>query len=130
MTSPDFVPYLVAASTVIWLNENTAINGSGYAVPLSDTSGLIFQGYATNKADNTAGSAGAKTVNVNLIGTGADGRIYIFDCLTNTQAWVGALVYATDDHTVALSSSHSVVAGRVIQLNGTLQVLVDTMQRA
>jgi len=126
------VPFAVAASTTIYQYETVAINGSGYAVPVSNTSGLNFVGYSTTPGaqSNASGTAGAVNVNVVLIGSDATARYYQFDCSGATQSWVNSLVYFTDDHTVALSASNSIPAGRVIQLLSSTVVVVDAARQA
>ena len=56
----DSIP--VAASTIIYEGAAVTIDGSGYAVNLTGTSG--FAGFARRTVDNSAGGAGAKSVEV------------------------------------------------------------------
>jgi UDP-3-O-acyl-N-acetylglucosamine deacetylase len=129
----DTIPYLIAANTQIWGYENVAINSSGYAVPVSDTAGLIWVGYNTNsgsQTNNLGGAAGAFSVITRPIGLAAEDRYYQFDCSGATQSWVNSLTYFTDDHTVALSSSNSVKAGRVTQVLSSSVVIVDSSHQS
>jgi hypothetical protein len=125
----DLIPCPLAASTLIYQYENVATDASGNLNPVSDTSGLVFQGYSANHSDNSGGIAGAVVGYFNPIGNGNAERFYVLDCAGATQAWVGSLAEFTDDHTVALSSSHSILAGMVVQFLSATQVVVDTMRR-
>jgi hypothetical protein len=125
----DAIPFPVAADTTIYENENTGINSSGYAVPMSDSAAIVFQGYALEEADNS-GANGAINVPVNLICSGEDGRLYMFNTVSATQAWVGTLVYFTTDNSAGQSSVHSNVAGMVVQILSSSQIVVDTFRRS
>lgn len=125
----DAPPFKLAANAIIYADENVGLNASGYLVPMSDVAAILFMGYALLGNDNTGGSNGALSVPVNLIGAGSEGQLYQFDCTGATQAWVGTIVYFTDDHTVAASSSHSNVAGLVIVFTNSTDVIVDVTRR-
>ncbi len=128
-TTPSFIQAPVAASTKIYGIRPVAINASGYAVPTTAGSGLRFVGFSQAQADNSAGSAG--DINVNYSPSGApDARYYYFACTGATQAWNSQIVYFTDDQTVALSASNSVICGVVVQFISATLVIVDTGQRA
>ena len=44
---------------IIFGGSLAAVNAAGYALPGSDTAGLIFQGVANSRCDNTGGGNGA-----------------------------------------------------------------------
>ena len=128
----DQLLFPVAGSTTIYDYENTGVNASGFAVPMSDSAAIVFQGYAGLQANNSAGGNGAISVPVTPLGVGASGenRFYIFNATGATQAWVGTLALFTTDNSVANSgTSHANVAGMIVQLIDSTHVLVDTMRR-
>src|SRR4051794_18781786 len=90
------VEYPVAGSAVIWQGAILGLS-SGYARPLA--AGDTFIGVAYEKADNTGGSAGAKSVRSQIRG------IYRFTGTGFSQATVGSLIYASDDGTVTATST-------------------------
>lgn len=95
----------IAASTHIY--EGTLISQKttgGYCVPYSTASSDVCIGVSQHEADNSAGADGALRLRVEsrrtyLFANGAGG-----DAFADTDK-IGALVYATDDHTVAKTSS-------------------------
>lgn len=120
----------IAAATNIWLNENVGFNSSGYIVPMGPSATLVFMGYAQLQQLNT-GANGAISVPVNLINSGVDGRLYVFDCSGATQGWCGTVVYFTDDHTVAQSASPTQnIAGLVVQFLDSTHIVVDVGRRS
>ena len=98
--------YPVAASTHVYKGALVMLNSSGYVVPAADTASGVFVGLATHEVNNT-GAAGAASVTVQTYG----------ECVLTSsglsQASLGAVVYATDDQTVATSSTNHVVVGRI-----------------
>lgn len=111
----------VAATTTIYLGALLARDANGYIVPAADTAGLKVIGFALEAVDNSAGAAGAKTVQ---IGTGvlevdnAAGAI--------VQAGQHNLCYVADDQSVstAAAMTNDVVAGLVVAFT-TTKVMVD-----
>ena len=123
-----WTPFLVASTTQIYLNQLVGVNASGYLLPMSDTAGLIFMGQSNN---NVLGGATNGTVSANVSPPEDPNVKYrIMDCTGAAQSWVGSLVYFTDDHTVALSSTNSLAAGRVLQYLTSTQVKVDLSRRS
>lgn len=95
----------IAASTHIY--EGTLVaqkTGNGNVLPYSSASSDVCVGVAQHEADNSAGADGALRLRIET------GRTYIFangtagDAFADTDM-IGALVYATDDHTLAKTSS-------------------------
>jgi hypothetical protein len=97
----------VIATDIIYEGAAVGDNGSGYARPL--VAGDPFLGFATEKADNSAGAAGAINVNVKHKGRVqlAVGSLAITD--------VGKQVYASDDNTFTLTATSNSAIGRVIR---------------
>lgn len=94
--------------------------GTGYAHPGADTASCVFVGIAQSDVDNSAGSAGAKSVVCEVP------AICSFACASADQTWVGTKVYISDDQTVALAgtTSNDVLVGRVVELVSATEVLV------
>lgn len=105
----------VKASTKIYAGSLVVLD-AGYAAPMRAATGLIAWGMALRTVDNTSGSAGALTVEVER-GTHKWGNSASGDLIA--QANVGAQVYGVDDQTVALTSASSTrsIAGRVVQVD-------------
>jgi len=104
----DLLAVPVAAGETIYAGSLVASNGSGYAVPASDSAGLVFEGVAVERADNSDGSDGDAEVVVRRRGR------YRFDCQSALdQAALSAPAYAVDDHTVEADDS---------QVSSTVQV--------
>lgn len=106
------------AAVKIYQGALVCINTSGYLTNAADTASFIFAGSAIDFVDNSAGSAGALTMRVRVSG--------VIQCVTSgaTQATVGAKVYASDNQTVATSTSNSVLVGRVVEYDSATSVRV------
>lgn len=128
-TTPSFIPYPVAASTLIYKGRPVAVNASGLAVPVTASGGLRFVGFSQRQADNSSGTAGAISVNVTPA-QAPDAQYYDLAAVGATQAWVGQVVYWVDDQTVALSAANSVICGVVTSFLSSTLVTVNTAQRA
>ncbi|MBI5770860.1 MAG: hypothetical protein HZA93_23990 [Verrucomicrobia bacterium] len=103
----------VAAATTIYKGTLVAKDANGRAVPASDTAGLRTIGLATETVDNSAGAAGALTIDVEL------GVFKFANSATNAidQNDVGKMAEIEDDQTVAEDSNEHVSAGRVLALD-------------
>jgi hypothetical protein len=115
----------VAASTKIYKGSMVALS-AGYLVPASTSTSLIVVGRAEATVDNTTGSAGALFCDVRRGQFQWDNSASA-DLIA--QANVGALCYAVDDHTVALTSGSSTrsVAGTIKRVE-TAGVWVERVQ--
>lgn len=92
----DLLAIPVAAGARIFAGSLVCSNASGYAEPAGDTAGLVFEGVATEQADNTGGADGDVSVVVRRRGR------FRFDCQDHLdQSAQSAGLYAVDDHTVA-----------------------------
>lgn len=94
------IPVPVDDGDVIYGGAFTCVNAAGYAVPGSDTAGLIFMGVAMERKDNSLGLDGALSVVVRRRG--------LFKAIMGTaisQANVGDNVFLVDDQTVDLTAN-------------------------
>lgn len=83
-----------------------AVNADGKAVPASDTSGLTVIGVALT----SAAAGGMVTVKSSCFKFAFDGTL--------TGAVIGKEVFVKDDQTVALTSTNSIPAGTVFDVDG------------
>jgi len=122
----------VAASTHIYVGALVAINASGYVVPASADPTLFVIGVAEEEKDNSAGSAGALTLNAIRRGS------HLFANSATTGAVVdldiGRPCYVVDDNTVSRLSADGTrpVAGivrRVDAGSGLVSVEVGLSSR-
>lgn len=101
-----FHEFPVIAADIIYQGAAVGDNASGYARPL--VAGDPFRGFADEKADNAAGSAGDKTVRCRK-----NGLIKLaIAALAITD--VGKDVYASDDETFTLTQSTNTRIGHVV----------------
>ncbi|MHA1329611.1 MAG: capsid cement protein [Candidatus Hodarchaeales archaeon] len=117
----QIIEFPVAGSTTIYKGAIVAVNTStGYVVPASDAANRIVVGVAVEKADNSSGSNGDKTVRVYRTG------VFQFACSSADQTWVGKKVYAVDDNTVALAATttNDVLVGTVVSYESSTLVKV------
>lgn len=116
------VGYKVAAGVVIFKGAMVGLNAAGYAVPAADAADLVFVGVAYDQCNNTSGGAGDKTVRVWKDGS------FKFARAAAVQADLGKTAYVVDDNTVALTSSHNVAAGTIVEVpsGDEVRVLIRT----
>jgi len=103
----------VIAADIIWEGSMVSLTAGGLANPL--VAAEIFAGFCAEKADNSAGAASAIRCKVHRRGD------VIMDVVGVTAITdVGALVYASDDDVLTLTSTSNTLIGRVIEwLGGT-----------
>jgi hypothetical protein len=92
--------YPVINGDIIYAGALTCVNAAGYALPGSDTAGLIFIGVSREHADNHDGAAGDIKVTVRRKG--------VFKMTLATAisiANTGDKVYLVDDQTVDLAAN-------------------------
>lgn len=101
----------VAASMLIYAGAMVALNASGYAVKAVTTATRI-RGVALDEADNSAGAAGAVSVDIER------GTFLLRNDTTNpvTRAHIGTNVYVVDDNTVGSSATSTIVAGKCLDV--------------
>ncbi|OHV85950.1 cytoplasmic protein [Ensifer sp. LCM 4579] len=102
----DKEEYPVVASDIIYQGAAVGENGSGYARPL--VAADPFLGFAEAKADNSAGAAGAITVNVKK-----RGNIVLPISGIAITANDRPAVYASDDDTFTLTATSNTLIGYV-----------------
>lgn len=107
------------AAVKVYAGALLMINAAGYATNAADTTGCVLAGSAIDTVDNSGGSAGALSVRVYRKG--------VFQFVTSgaTQATVGQKVYASDNQTVATSTSNSVLVGRIVEYDSATSVRVE-----
>lgn len=111
--------YPVAATTQIYLGAIVLINAAGDAIPGADTASSSFVGIASENVDNSTGAAGDLRVKVRIHGV----HQLVAAGLAATN--VGDKVFATDDQTVALTSTNFVYVGRLIQFLSATVAMVN-----
>lgn len=102
----DKEEYPVVASDIIFQGAAVGENGSGYARPL--VAADPFLGFAEAKADNSAGAAGAITVNVKK-----RGNVVLPISGIAITANDRPPVYASDDDTFTLTATGNTLIGYV-----------------
>lgn len=110
--------YPVIASDIIYEGAAVGEDGSGYARPL--VAADPFLGFATAKADNAAGAAGAVNVEVKTKGVIKLAIASIAITANDRQA-----VYASDDNTFTLTATSNSLIGYVHQWLETGYALVE-----
>lgn len=111
--------YPAVASDIIYQGAAVGENGSGYARPLQ--AGDAFLGFAVGPCDNSAGSAGSKSVSVKTRGVV---RLTVAGA-TAITANDRPLVYASDDATFTLTASTNSPIGRVRRWLASTDCLVE-----
>jgi len=115
----------VKASTTIYAGTLVCVDASGWAVPASDTANLRRAGFATARADNSAGSNGDIKVTVSLRAgwMNNDGT----NPVTAASLFGGAAAEVKDDNTVAVTAgtTNNIAAGKVLAIDATEGVLID-----
>jgi len=116
------VSYKVAAGVVIYKGSMVGLDAAGYAVPAADVASMAFVGVAYDKCDNAGGGAGDVAVRVWKDGT------FKFARASASQSDLGKTAFVVDDNTVALSSSHGVAAGTIVEVPSAdaVRVLIRT----
>lgn len=109
----DRVTVLLKANAKVFKGGLVAVDATGYGVQGASAASLIVMGIATADVDNTGGSSGAKSVDVEI-------GIFKLDNAgsnTITQTSVGSSVYMNDDHTLSTLSTSQSVGGKVSRLD-------------
>ncbi len=116
------VPTPVIQNDCIYGGSLVAINAAGYALPGSDTAGLIFHGIADARADNSSGANGAINVIARRRG------LFLFALATPiTIANVGDNVFLVDDQTVDLTANvaNKIFCGIIAGYHSTTAAWID-----
>lgn len=121
-TEGVIVPFPVITNDCIFGGSLVAVNAAGYALPGSDTAGLIFQGIAMGRADNTGGQNGDIKVALRRRG------LFLLTLATAiTQANVGDNVFLVDDESVDLTANvtNKIFCGIIAAVETTTQAWID-----
>jgi len=118
----DELDFPVAATEKIYGGGLCAVNAAGYALPGSDTAGLIFQGVAVEQKDNSSGANADLDVVLKRRG--------LFKAIMDTaitQANVGDNVFLVDDQTVDLTANvtHNIFCGIIAKYIDTTHAWID-----
>ena len=106
--------YPVIASDIIYEGAAVGENAAGYSRPLA--AGDVFQGFAEEQADNSAGSAGDVNVRVKTRGRIVVDVVGASAITANDRP----AVYASDDDTFTLTSTSNSLVGYVSRwISGT-----------
>jgi hypothetical protein len=113
-----FVSLVVKAAEKIYAGCLVAVDGNGEAVNASDTAGLKVIGRAEETIDNTNDGLSIR------VKRGA----FFFAHAGITAAHIGLNATVTDNQTLAApdATTHDIVAGKILAVDATLGVLVDT----
>jgi len=114
----DIEEYPAIAADIIYQGSAVGENGSGYSRPL--VAGDVFQGFALEQCDNSAGSAGDKRVKVR-----SRGRIVLPIASIAITANDRPPVYASDDDTFTLTASTNSLIGYVSRWVSTGVAVVE-----
>lgn len=114
----DLEDYPVIAADIIYEGAAVGENGSGYSRPLA--AGDVFQGFAQEHVDNSAGSAGDKRVTVKT-----RGRVVLAISALAITANDRPAVYASDDNTFTLTALNNSLIGYVSRWIATGQAVVE-----
>lgn len=115
-------PFPVINADIIYAGGFVCVNAAGYALPGSDTAGLIFQGIALERVDNSSGAAGAKKVNVRR-----HGLIKMTFATAISQASVGDNAFLVDDDLVDVTAQviNKIFCGVIVGYIDTTHAYVD-----
>lgn len=120
---PQKLNFGVAASTHIYKGGLVALNSSGYLVPVTAATGLIIAGKASFDVDNSAGSNGTLTCDV-------EQGVFIYTNSTSTDQILatdaGKVCWGVSDSQVAKTSATATrsQAGVICGLDASGNVLV------
>jgi hypothetical protein len=105
----------------IYKGALVALNADGYLEPASDAAGKVLAGIAYEECDNTLDghSQGGKSCRVMRDG------VFRLEASSVAQALVGRRVYVVDDATVDETTSHSLLAGVVVEVVSSTVCWVD-----
>lgn len=112
----------VINADIIFGGSFVCVNAAGYALPGSDTAGLIFEGVALHRADNSLGSAGDIQVTLRR-----RGLVKATLATAITQANVGDNVFLVDDESVDLAgnTTNDIFCGIIAQYLDATHAMID-----
>jgi hypothetical protein len=117
-SSGDFVSLVVKNDEVIFAGTLVALDGNGEAVNASDTTALRVVGRAEESVDNSADGLSIRVKRGAFWYTGS----------SVTAAHIGLSATVVDNQTVGApgATTHDIVAGKIVAVDATLGILVDT----
>jgi hypothetical protein len=111
----------VAAATALYAGNLAALDSAGRAVAATDAAGIRVLGRVEADADNSGGAAAAINATIKRgvfrYANSAGSAV--------TQAYLGKVVFVEDCETVAITSTHKIPAGVVVEV-ATDGVWIDT----
>jgi hypothetical protein len=117
---PGLVVSYKLSNVQIYKGALVGVNASGYLIPMSHTTAsLKFVGVANETVDNSAGSAGDKSMNVTKCGSFV---LTAAASYTPVVADIGKELYANSDFEVQISTSgltNSYKIGTIVTLEST-----------
>lgn len=128
---PGLVVSYKLSNVKIYKGAMAGVNSSGYLVPMAHgTASLKFVGFANETVDNSAGSAGDKSMNITKSGSFVAKAVSGF---TPAQADIGSEVYANTDWEVQTSTgglTNQYKVGRIVGLETTSTGVAGVRVRA
>ncbi len=97
------------------------VAASGYATDVTATGANRFGGVVVNKLDNASGASG------DIVGeTITEGKVTLVNCSHSLAlADVGKDLYASDNHTVTVTSTNNVLIGRLADLDDNSDPVIE-----
>lgn len=124
--APGDVVQVALTNAKVYKGTLMDITATGYAAQIADTDALIFAGVSIETVDNSAGSAGDKSIKI------AKRGIFRFKTTGADQTWVGKLMYADLANTDAgqrvlatTGGTNPVVVGRCVEYISATEVRVS-----
>lgn len=123
------VPFPVINADIIYGGSHVCVNAAGYALPGSDTAGLIYVGEALERVDNSLGNSGDKSVVVRR-----RGLIKMELATAITVANSGDNVFLVDDEKVDLTANVTnkifcgIIAGYIDSTHAWIDILPAVIQ--
>lgn len=116
------LPFPVINADIIYGGSFVCVNAAGYALPGSDTAGLIFEGVATERVDNSTGNAGDKSVVLMR-----RGLVKATLGTAISQANLGDEVFLVDDESVDIAgnTTHDIFCGIIAGYIDTTHAWID-----
>lgn len=107
----------VKSASIIYQGAAVGAHNSGYARSLQAAD--LFLGFAEDHIDNSAGSDGAKNIQVQKRGA------VLLEISGITLADINKSVYASDDNSFTLSDTDSVYIGQISRIDSSGVALVE-----
>ena len=105
-------PMTVAASTTLYGGSLLSINAAGDVIPAADTASTLVVGVCPEFVDNSAGSAGDKTVSPQF--GHSEAFEIVSTSLTKADIDLIAVVSTDQDLTDATTATNDIAAGKVV----------------